>query len=267
MAQAGTNFPKVRRMLLYFSLFIFKMLLASLHAASRAHRSCHSVSSWDRSSKFGALGLRWWGSPGQIIPSDGFWSRMLPRRTRAFVNFTHRISFRMFELFREIVVDFSGSISWITQPNCRVLFSIATALFITILVLFMALAPTLMVRAPALEVRRMKSSMPSFHSLHNSKSRSRKFLLSRLGRPIWIHISRKRLVILRPDMQRWNRISAPSLHVCAKSRHMLHQHQIYQVRQDPGLHANKLTAPQPLGPMAQYHLVTIRTRDADLMFP
>ena len=29
-------------------------------------RSCHSVSSWDRSSNFGALGLRWWGSPGQI---------------------------------------------------------------------------------------------------------------------------------------------------------------------------------------------------------
>ena len=39
-----------------------------------AVRSCHSVSSWDRSSHFRALGLRW-GSPGQIIPSDGFWSR------------------------------------------------------------------------------------------------------------------------------------------------------------------------------------------------
>ena len=25
------------------------------------------------SSNFGALGLRWWGSPWQIIPSDGFW--------------------------------------------------------------------------------------------------------------------------------------------------------------------------------------------------
>ena len=38
------------------------MLLTSLHAASRAHRSCHSVSSWNRSSNFGALGItckRW----------------------------------------------------------------------------------------------------------------------------------------------------------------------------------------------------------------
>ena len=40
--------------------------LASFHAASRAPYSCHSVSSWDRSSNFGALGLRWWGSPGQM---------------------------------------------------------------------------------------------------------------------------------------------------------------------------------------------------------
>ena len=34
--------------------------LASFHAASRAPCSCHSVSSWDRSSNFGALGLRSW---------------------------------------------------------------------------------------------------------------------------------------------------------------------------------------------------------------
>ena len=47
--------------------FIFNAFLASFHAASRAHRSCHSVSSWDRSSNFVALGLRSWGSPGQII--------------------------------------------------------------------------------------------------------------------------------------------------------------------------------------------------------
>ena len=41
----------------------------------------------------------------------------------------------------------------------------------------------------------------------------------------------------------------------------------FLVRQDPGLHSNKLTAPQPLGPMAQDHLVTLGTRDADLMIP
>ena len=41
-------------------------------------------------------------------------------RTTAFVNFTHRIGFRMFELFREIDEDFGGSISWNAQPNCCV---------------------------------------------------------------------------------------------------------------------------------------------------
>ena len=35
---------------------------------------------------------------------------------------------------------------------------------------------------------------------------------------------------------------------CARSRHMQPQHQMYLVRQDPGLHSNKLTAPQPQGP-------------------
>ena len=82
---------------LFFS-FNSRIFLASLHAASRANRSCHSVSSWDRSSNIGALGLRWWGSPGQIIPSEGFWSRIFAWRATAFVNFTHRLGFRMSEL-------------------------------------------------------------------------------------------------------------------------------------------------------------------------
>ena len=38
----------------------------------------------------------------------------------AFVNVTRRIGFRMSELFRKIDEDFGGSISWNTQPNCRV---------------------------------------------------------------------------------------------------------------------------------------------------
>ena len=46
--------------------FNFNTLLNSFHAASRAPCSCHSDSSWDRSSNFGALGLRWWGAPGQM---------------------------------------------------------------------------------------------------------------------------------------------------------------------------------------------------------
>ena len=59
MAQADTNFPKVgkKSAVLSFSVNL-KMLLAGLHAASRAHGSCNSVSSWDRSSKFGGLVLR-----------------------------------------------------------------------------------------------------------------------------------------------------------------------------------------------------------------
>ena len=109
--------------------FNFRMLLSSSHAASRAHRSWLSVSSWDRSSNFGALGLRWWRSPGQIIPSDGFWSRMSAWRTTSFVNWTHQVGFRMFELFRKVDEDFGGSISWITtfqHSHCTFVHSFST---------------------------------------------------------------------------------------------------------------------------------------------
>ena len=101
---------------LFFS-FNFNTFLDSFHAASRAPCSCHSVSSWDRSSNFGALGLRSWGSPGQIFPSEGFWSRILVWRAMAFLNFTRWIGFRMSVFFRRI--DFSGVTSWNTQPSCR----------------------------------------------------------------------------------------------------------------------------------------------------
>ena len=97
--------------------FNFKTLLASFHAASRAPCSCHSVSSWDRSSNFGALGLRWWGSPWQIYPSEGFWCRISMWRATAFVNFTRWIGFCMSELCRKI--NFGGFMSSNTQPNCR----------------------------------------------------------------------------------------------------------------------------------------------------
>ena len=58
---------------------------------------------------------------------------------------------------------------------------------------FGSLAPTLMAWAPAPEVPWMRSSMPFFQNLYISKHRSRKFLLSRHGCPVWIHISRKTL--------------------------------------------------------------------------
>ena len=62
----ATYFPEMRGMLLFGAPFIFNTFLDSFHAASRAPRSCHSVSSCDRSSNFGALALRSWGSPGQM---------------------------------------------------------------------------------------------------------------------------------------------------------------------------------------------------------
>ena len=95
----------------YLSPLIFWIFLANLHAVSRAHRSCHSVSSWDRSSSFEALGLRWWGSPGKSFQAMDFWSRVFAWRTTALVIWTHRIGFRMLELFRKIDEDFATQLS------------------------------------------------------------------------------------------------------------------------------------------------------------
>ena len=115
--QVGIYFPETRRMLLFHAPLIWNTFLASFHTASRAPCSCHSVSSWDRSSNFGAFGLRWWVSSGQIYLSEGFWSRIWVWRAVAFVNFTRWIGFCMSELFQRI--DFGGFMSWNTQPNCR----------------------------------------------------------------------------------------------------------------------------------------------------
>ena len=60
---------------------------------------------------------RWWGSPGQINPREGFWSRMSAWRAIHFVNFTRWIGFCMSELFRKIDDNFGGSMSWNTQPK------------------------------------------------------------------------------------------------------------------------------------------------------
>ena len=120
LMQAGTYFPKVRRMLIFLAPLISTHFWPASTLLREAPCSCHSVSSWDRSSNFGALGLRWWGSPGQIFPSDGFWSRILVWRTIAFVNLTRWIGFCMSELFRKTGDNFGGSLSWNTQPNYRV---------------------------------------------------------------------------------------------------------------------------------------------------
>ena len=69
---------------LFFS-FNFRLLVASLEDASRAHRSCHSVSSWDRSSNFGALGLRWWGSIQNRSRRSVVWLMLLQHSYCTFV--------------------------------------------------------------------------------------------------------------------------------------------------------------------------------------
>ena len=64
----------------------------------------------------------------QVIPSEGFWSRIFAWRATTFGNLTRWIGFCMSELFRKIDEDLGGSISWNTQPNYREIFNIATEL-------------------------------------------------------------------------------------------------------------------------------------------
>ena len=61
--------------------------------------------------------------------------------------------------------------------------------------------------------------------------------------------------------------SALTARMCKFETYMLLQHQMFLVQQDPGLHSNKLTAPQPQGPMAQGHLTTTETHDEGLILP
>ena len=102
----------------------------------------------------------------------------------------------------------------------------------------MALVPTSMVWAPALEAQMLFS-----------KRRSRRFRLSRIGCPGWIRTAQKHL---RLDLQRWNRISTPSLHVSAGSKQEQPLAPAAPTRQDLGICSDIVTAPQPLclsGPM------------------
>ena len=125
----------------------------------------------------------------------------------------------------------------------------------------MALALASMVSTPALEAPRMRSSVPLSQKIVHFATQiaqipSIKTWMSRTCR------SRKHLGIFRLDLQIWNRISAPSPNVRARSSHVRTQHQMYPVRQDPGLRSNKLTAPQPQGLLAQDRLLITETQDA-----
>ena len=92
--------------------FNVSTLLASFHTASRAPCSCHSFSSCERSSNFGALGPRSWGSftLDKCNRARGFWSRILVWRAIAFVNFTRWIGPRHTS---------AASCPEIRNPTCR----------------------------------------------------------------------------------------------------------------------------------------------------
>ena len=144
----------------------------------------------------------------------------------------------------------------LTGPYPNRLFS----LLLRVLVLQTAVVPTFMAWAPVTVSQWMRSSMISFHSLHNSKNRSRRFPLARIGCPVWNHMSRLHLEDLPRDLQRWNRISVPSLHDFARSKRMQPQPQMFPARQDLGLCSNRLMGLQPQGPMARCHLTTTRPK-------
>ena len=91
--------------------FSLNTFFANFHAASSAPCSDHSVASWGRSSNFGALELRWWGSPGQK-----------KKRAKDFalefwwLSHVGLVS-ACLKLFRKR--DFNWVVSWNMQPNCR----------------------------------------------------------------------------------------------------------------------------------------------------
>ena len=80
------QFSEVRRMLLYLA----PLILGCFWPAStllHGHIALAIMSLPETDPQIlEHLGLRWWGSPWQIIPSDGFWSRMSAWRATAFVN-------------------------------------------------------------------------------------------------------------------------------------------------------------------------------------
>ena len=89
-------------------------------------------------------------------------------------------------------------------------------LYLRMLVLLKVLVMTSMDWAPAPEIVRMKSSMPFSQNLYTSKRRSLKFqLLTTWMSRMDSTYHENTWDFCDSDLQRWNRISAPSLHVCA----------------------------------------------------
>ena len=118
--QAATNFPKVRRMLLYFSPLISGYFWPA-STLLRGHIALAIPSLPETDPQI----LEHWGYAdevhlGKSFRATDFGLECQRDVQRLFVNFTHRIGFLMSELFRKIDEDFGGSISWNTQLNCRV---------------------------------------------------------------------------------------------------------------------------------------------------
>ena len=118
--QAGTYFPKVRRMLLFHA----PLVLEHFWPASTLLRG-HLALATQSPPETGPQILERWGYAdevylGKSVRAKDFGLECMRDVQQLFVNVTRRIGFRMSELLRKIVVDFSGSISWNTQPNCHV---------------------------------------------------------------------------------------------------------------------------------------------------
>ena len=118
--QAGTYFPKVRRMLLCFSPFILENIWPA-STLLHGHLALATPSLPETDPQI----LEHWGYAdevhlGKYIRAKDFGLERQRDVQRLSWIFTHRIGFHMSELFRKIDEDFGGSISWDTQPNCRV---------------------------------------------------------------------------------------------------------------------------------------------------
>ena len=117
LMQVGTYFPKVRRVMLYF----LRLIQDALSQPPR----CITGTLLLPLRLFLRLILKFWSVGVTLMRTTWanhskqwmvFCSRMLTWRITALVNWTHRIGFRMSELFLKIDEDFDGSISWNTQP-------------------------------------------------------------------------------------------------------------------------------------------------------
>ena len=107
--QAGTFLSEGEKNAALWCSFNLKTLLTSFHAASRAPCSCHSVSSWDRSSNYGALGLRWWGSPGQNVTERGILVSNFGVTRNSLREFYTLNRFCVFKLFRTCLERYTKS--------------------------------------------------------------------------------------------------------------------------------------------------------------